>query len=165
MRRLFQVLRAAPLTPGEQATVAELVMPEERRLFWAQAPEDQRHALEAAQAVLRLDPTRSDLARAALLHDVGKGQAPLGIVSRVLASLWRVAAPDRAPDRMRAYLDHGPRGAAALADAGSDHLVVAFARDHHSAHPPEGIDPDDWRVLRVADGEEKASRVEEPPLR
>ena len=87
-RRFFGALRGHPLTPVEQAEVAGLLRPDERALFWGQQSADQRHELQAARAVLERAPGRHDLARAALLHDVGKGLVGLGIVGRVVAIPW-----------------------------------------------------------------------------
>jgi hypothetical protein len=148
-RRFFAVLRARPLDPSEQAEVAALLRTEETALFWGQSVPDQRHGLESARAAAALRPERSDLIRAALLHDVGKQHARLGIMARSLASgLDLVGLP--AGGRLRQYLEHGPRGGADLAAAGAEPLVVEFARTHHGERP-EGITAGDWDVLISSD--------------
>lgn len=148
-RRFFAVLRARPLRPAEQAAVARRLRPEERHLFWQQCPADQRHGLECSRAVLARCPDRIDLARAALLHDVGKGRAPLGVAARTLATAL-AACRLPTPGRLGAYMDHGPTGAAALEAAGAEPVVVCFARHHHTSRP-EGIATADWEVLCRAD--------------
>ena len=148
-RRFFGVLVATPLRPGEQAAVGALLRPAERALFWGQPAADQRHGLECARAVQAACPGRSDLARAALLHDVGKRRSGLGAVGRSLAT---ALAGARLPGRGRfaAYREHGPLGATELEAAGAEPMVVAFARHHH-AKRPDAVPAADWEVLRRAD--------------
>ena len=147
--RFFQVLRAKALSPREQTEVEALLQPSERNLFWGQQPTDQRHGLKAAKGVLVAAPGRRDLARACLLHDVGKSHARLGVVGRTLATISALLhLPSTA--RMRAYLDHGVVGAEALSKAGAEELVVAFARFHHGS-APDGADGDDWALMAGAD--------------
>jgi hypothetical protein len=148
-RRFFRGLRRRPLRPAEQAEASRLLRPEERKLFWEQATPDQRHALECARALLERAPGRYDLARAALLHDVGKGTVWLGIPGRVLATgLSLLHLPTPGP--LGIYLTHGPRGAEELAGLGAEPLVVAYARHHHAARPP-AVSAEDWDLLKAAD--------------
>jgi len=148
-RRLVGVVRSRPLSPLEQARVAALLCPGERQLFWRQSPVDQRHAHDCALRVTALDAGRRDLARAALLHDVGKGLAPLPVPGRVVAGFLSLLHLP-APGRLGSYLAHGPHGAEALRAAGAETLVVAYARHHHGARPAE-IPPRDWDLLARAD--------------
>ncbi|HSQ37266.1 MAG TPA: hypothetical protein VLS92_05165 [Acidimicrobiia bacterium] len=148
-RRFFGTLRRRPLRPAQQAEAAGLLHPEERKLFWGQGPADQRHALRCARAVLARAPGRFDLARAALLHDVGKGIVRLGVAGRVLAtglSLLRLPTPGR----LGAYLEHGRSGADRLAAAGAEPLVVAYTRHHHDGRPA-AVPAQDWELLAAAD--------------
>jgi hypothetical protein len=154
VRRFFEVARARPLAPAEQAEVAALLRAEEAEVFWAQARPDQRHAFAATLQVRSMIPDRTDLERAALLHDVGKRHAPLRITGRVLASLCELARLP-GPGRLGRYLDHCAAGADDLARLEAEPLVVAFARHHHGSRPGD-ISEDDWRVLLAADGEQKA---------
>jgi len=150
-RRFFSTLRSRRPGPDDQLFVAGLVSPAEARLFWAQAPSDQAHGVSSARAVLALRPGRDDLARAALLHDVGKRHARLGVIGRSLASgLALLRLPVRG--RFARYLDHGALGADDLEAIGSDALTVAFARHHHGP-PPEGADEGAWEALAAADEE------------
>ena len=147
--RLLDVLSSRRLSPTEQAEVADyLVTPEERALFWAQPRADQRHALASARCVLAACPDRSDMVRAALFHDIGKRHSGLGAIGRSWAVLC--GALNRSSRRATAYGDHGRLGAAELARAGAEPLVVAYARHHHGSRPGE-IAPEDWAVLQAAD--------------
>jgi hypothetical protein len=94
-------------------------------------------------------PSRPDLVRAAMLHDVGKRHARLGIPGRVLASLFRQLRL-KGFGRIGRYLDHPAIGGAELEAVGSERLVVDFAVHHHRTRPGS-IDPDDWALLVAAD--------------
>ncbi len=145
VHRFFGFLRARPLTPREQMAVTTSLPAPLRGLFYAQAPEDQRHAFDVASRV----GDRPDLVVAALMHDVGKSVTRLGAASRSAATTW---AWTGLPvwGRWRIYLGHGPIGAAMLADAGAPMLAVTFA-ERHPGPVPTGIDADDWWLLAAAD--------------
>jgi len=98
---------------------------------------------------------RPDAVRAALLHDIGKRHAGLGLVGRVLAS---IAIRLRAPlwERARTYRDHGPIGSRELSGWAAESLVVEFARTHHGTCPPS-IEPAIWQVLCESDKPHKPS--------
>lgn len=143
-RRFLEVLMARPL-PGDLRTEASaLLRPgEEERLFFDQPAADQRHGLAAARLVT------GELRRAALLHDVGKQRAGLGVWGRSVASaLAKLHVPVRG--RLATYLDHGPLGAEMLEALGAELLVVEFARHHHHARPST-IGASDWDKLLRAD--------------
>ena len=146
---MIDVVSSRRLSPSEQAEVAVyLRSADERNLFWDQPRADQRHALASARSVLAACPDRSDMVRAALLHDVGKRHSRLGPVGRS----WAVVsgALNRPSERAGAYLDHGRLGSAELAGAGAEPLVVDYTRHHHGSLPA-GMSPQDWAVLQAAD--------------
>ena len=148
-RRFFGVLSGRGPTPVEQAEAAALLRPEEHELFWSQHRVDQRHGIEAARRVMAARPGARELARAALLHDVGKRHAGLGAFGRAWASgLALLRVPPRG--RFRTYLDHGPIGARELEAAGAEAVVVAYAA-HHTDTRPDWVPADDWAVLGHAD--------------
>lgn len=138
------------LSPAEQDEAARLLASDaERAMFWGQSGADRRHGLAAARAVAEARPGRTDLIRAALLHDAGKRRARLGAAGRVRAEI-RSRLGLSPSEREAAYLDHGRLGAEELAAAGAEPLVAAYARRHHGGRPEE-ISPDDWAVLQAAD--------------
>ena len=148
MRRFFGFVRARPLSPAEQQTVAGHLMAAERPLFWAQTPADQRHAYDTMRRAAQHAGDRLVL-RAALLHDVGKGLVELGAVGRSVATaLDALRVPLRG--RYAAYRNHGPLGADLLATAGAEPLAIDFARRHPDSDPG-GNDPALWRILLEAD--------------
>jgi hypothetical protein len=142
-------VRARPLTPREEAEVAGLLDDRWAALFWEQPVMDQRHAIDAARFVLTARPGEREIARAALLHDVGKRHARLGVFGRVAATalaLLRIPAPGR----LGVYLDHARLGADDLAGAGE--LVEAYAR-HQDGRRPVAVPEAVWVLLKEADGE------------
>ena len=151
-RRMRGSLGARPLTPREETEVAAL-LPEYSlaRLFWDQPVMDQRHALESARAVLAGRPGDRALARVALLHDVGKRHARLGVPGRVIATVLAMLRLP-APGRLGRYLDHARLGAEDLAGAEADPHVIAYAR-HQDGDRPVEFDADSWRALKAADDE------------
>jgi hypothetical protein len=163
VERFLGYLRARRPGPAEQTKIAARLSAEEQIIFFAQAPADQRHALQCLQRVEASSPDRDDLAAAALLHDVGKRHSGLGVVGRVLASaLDLVGLP--APGRLGHYLDHGNLGAEDLERAGSDPLAVAFARHHQARTPPAGFPEHDWAVLIASDEGRKPPSGEQRPI-
>ena len=149
IRRFFWSLRAKPLSPRDQSEAKALLRPEERHLFWGQPPIDQRHAIEGARRALAARPGNRPLARAALLHDVGKRHAQLGVLGRSLASGLELFGIT--PKRWHSYYQHGEIGARELEEAGAEDLVVRWAETHTREEPPADFDRADWEVLRHAD--------------
>lgn len=129
-------------------------MGSEEVAFFDQPAIDQRHGYLAASYVAGHFPQRLELIRAALLHDVGKRNARLGVIGRSLVTgLGKVGLGrlvDRKGGRADLYLRHGELAAEELFELGADPLVVAFARFHHARRPPE-IDARDWTLLLAAD--------------
>jgi len=98
--------------------------PAEIELWARMAAADRRHGVTVARRFLakRPEATPAEVA-GALLHDVGKVQAGLGVAGRVVAT---VVGPRTA--RFRTYHDHESIGAALAAEAGSDSTTVALIR-------------------------------------
>ncbi|HAP75265.1 MAG TPA: hypothetical protein DCR14_04215 [Acidimicrobiaceae bacterium] len=115
--------RREPLA-ADVAWAHQHLLPSEAALWDRMAVQDRRHSLLVARRfVERLpDATRHEAA-AALLHDVGKLQAGLGTLGRVLAT---VVGPRGT--RFRAYHDHERLGAELLAEAGSDPGTVGLVQ-------------------------------------
>lgn len=143
-------------------------------VLWARmGGPDRRHAVTVARRVeaalgtsgdaaspRRLAPPRAVLV-AALLHDVGKVEAGLGTVGRVVATLAGLAGGRRCAGtwatrsgwlgQLGRYLCYPALGADLLAAAGSDPLAVAWAAQHHG--PPDlcALPTDLATALRAAD--------------
>jgi putative nucleotidyltransferase with HDIG domain len=149
VRRFFGSLSSRYPSPEDQEMVAGALTPEEADTFWRQATPDLAHAIAVARHVMAARPGRTDLARAALLHDIGKIKAGLGTVGRSVASILHILRLPL-PRRMRLYADHAAIGARMLEDLVVEQAAIDFAR-HHRDGPPDGFDPDDWAALSDAD--------------
>lgn len=152
IRRFFRSLVARRPDPADQLFIASVLHGPVAQLFALLPAMDQTHSVRTARRVTEAEPGRFDLVRAALLHDVGKAHAGMGILGRSVSSLLAMFhLPVTA--RMRVYLDHGRLGSVDLVSSGETGIVVAFADGHKSASAPPGIDPADWALLRRADDE------------
>jgi hypothetical protein len=148
-KRFFDVLMSRRLNAGEVDAVERWLSPGLTVIFFEQPPEDQRHGYYAALVVQSDGSSSAEVIEAALMHDVGKRHAGLGILGRTVASiLIRFGFP--LSKKMMIYTDHGPSAARELAGAGATRLSVAFAAHHHDSRPPE-IDPSTWALLQLAD--------------
>lgn len=125
-------------------------------IFFSQGDPDQRHGLDAGR-IARAGGGDIEVIRAALLHDVGKRHARLGVVGRSLASVCiRLNVP--MPRRWQLYRDHGETAARELEGLGFRGLIVDFARHHHGSRPP-AIPAATWSLLQLADQPPKTGRV------
>lgn len=162
VRRFVGTLRAVGPTADEERRLIELLTPRELALYRAQPAIDRRHSLDCAAAVWSAEPDAAPVvAVASALHDVGKADAALGVGGRVVATVvgalvgerrtrgWR----DRSDvlGRIGRYRHHDERGAELLAAAGSDALVVAWAREHHHPAATRTIDVATAEILESAD--------------
>ena len=118
-------------------------------MFFAQGDPDQRHGYHSALHVIAAGEGSRDVIRAALLHDVGKRHAGLGVMGRSLASVLIVLGLPLSQS-MRAYRDHGLVAARELGALGAPSLAIDFAMHHHGDRPPT-IDPETWALLVAAD--------------
>ena len=147
-RRFFDVLLAAPLDAAERAAIEGWLDSGQAWAFFSQSDPDQRHGLHAALVTIS-GGAELEVIRAALLHDVGKRHARLGILARSFASMAiRLGLP--LTPRWRLYRDHGEIAANELAGLGCQGLIVDFARHHHDERP-SGIPTSTWDLLQLAD--------------
>ncbi len=145
-RRFFTSLSSAPPSAADDAWVRELLSPGAYEL-WSELPNhDRRHSIGVARrvdAALTGTPHAGDARwlACALLHDVGKVDADLGVTGRVGATV--VAATvgrDRAGTwadgdgwtrRVGRYVRHPELGAALIRDAGGPDEAARWAAAHH----------------------------------
>jgi hypothetical protein len=128
---------------------------------------DRRHAVGVARdtvTILGESPAR-DVTAAALLHDVGKVEAPMGTFARVgvtVAALatgrsrlaqWGGTGQRGWRRRVGLYLTHDRIGADLLRAAGSEALTVAWAAEHHLPASRWTVDGRIGRALKDADGD------------
>lgn len=129
--------------------------PETVDVFFAQDVPDQRHGYNAALTVVAAGVRDTEVVVTALLHDVGKRHARLGIIGRSVASVLILLGLPLS-ERMETYRDHGMVAARELAALSVPSLVVDFAIHHHGERPPT-IDIATWELLIAADEPPKAS--------
>lgn len=147
-RRFFDVLLATPLDSAERAAIEGWLDRGQAWAFFSQSDPDQRHGFHAALVTIS-GGAELEVIRAALLHDVGKRHARLGVLARSFASMAiRLGLP--LTTRWRLYRDHGEIAARELAGLGCQRLIVDFARHHHGERPP-GIPSATWDLLQLAD--------------
>jgi hypothetical protein len=155
--RFVGALRPGGASPDDRRWVAGILNPGELGLWERQPGHDQRHTIEVAR---RLEQTLDGGPHAgdprwlacALLHDIGKLAAGLGIPGRVVATLFAKAAggPAGLGDweerrglrrRIALYLRHGEIGGDMVRMAGGREEVALWATVHHqcSRLPPEAL--------------------------
>lgn len=146
--------------------VQNVLSSQEYALFLSMSPGDQEHGLRVWRALCSSGRCPPALAKAALLHDVGKAGCGLGPLGRSLCVVLRRLAPRLLASlaeegsawwgsRFRAYLDHAAIGAGRCALAGSPAETVALVRYHDSDEPQDLSDAiqDMLLALRTADDE------------
>ncbi len=146
VERFFRMLRRGGPSTADDAWALSMLTVGERPLFTGMGPADRRHAIDGARAVGETvpEPFRGDAIEAALVHDVGKRHARLGVVGRSEATMvgWLIRSDARRtaladgrswPGRVGRYLRHDVVGAREVAAAGGSALAVAWTADHHHA--------------------------------
>ena len=156
------------LSPAESQSAERLLGPGLFELFGRMSPGEQAHSYRVAQTLIAAGHTEPELLLAALLHDVGKTRAPLGLWERTLVVLGGGFAPGLAARMGRA--ENGPRpwqrpfitaaqhadwGAEMAECAGAPLRAVALIRRHQAAPPVPPRTEDDrlLAALRQADEE------------
>ncbi len=153
-RRFFDVLTSKPLSISERATVVSWLAPEMAEVFFEQMDADQRHGYHAALSVISDGHDHGEVITAALMHDVGKRHAHLGVISRSVASVMIVLGLPLT-ERMVLYRDHGRIGARELVELQAPSLAIEYAL-HHQGERPQTIESNLWKTLVAADQAPKA---------
>ena len=122
VRRFVGSLSRRPPSPADEGWVRGWMADSEWALWVQMGVADRRHAVLVARRFVDRRPaaTRAEMA-GVLLHDIGKIDAGLGTLARVVAT---VGGPRT--DRFRRYHDHERIGAGLLEAAGSDPVTVAL---------------------------------------
>lgn len=130
-KRCAGSLSRRPPDPADEQWAKGWLTPWEIAL-WRRMPNvDRRHAIQVARRfeAFRRQPSRAEMA-GALLHDVGKLQAGLGTLGRVVATLVGSRTA-----RFRTYHDHEAIGAGWLAEHGSSPATVDLVLRRGPAAP------------------------------
>ena len=154
--RFLGALRPWPPRAADSAWVASVLGPDEHALWRRMPNHDRRHSIAVARRVERSlggSPHDGDTrwVAAALLHDVGKLDAGLGVFGRVGATIaGALAGHDMAEAwsakrgitrRVGLYLRHPELGAERIRVAGGDEESACWAAAHHT--------PADWSSLPI----------------
>ncbi|MCZ7526024.1 MAG: HD domain-containing protein [Acidimicrobiia bacterium] len=130
----------------DEEWVARVLLPGELALWRRMPRHDRRHSIRVARAVQAalagtVHDEDSRWLAAALLHDVGKLDAGLGVYGRVVATLAGGAAGHEMADawsarrgftrRVGLYLRHGELGADMIRLAGGREEAARWAAAHH----------------------------------
>jgi putative nucleotidyltransferase with HDIG domain len=126
VKRFFGSLAKREISADDQEWVVSNLSIKELKLWSGQMLVDQAHSLQIARRFVVLLPNanREEIA-AALLHDVGKSIARIGVIARVMATIL----PDRVVrknHRFAAYRGHEKIGAEMLRAVGSSEVTVAL---------------------------------------
>jgi hypothetical protein len=154
--RFFTSLVPRRPSAGQVARVHAVLTPAEAAL-WATMPRADQ--VESIAVLERLSPdvaADDRWAAAALLHDVGKTAAGLGVLGRVVATArGAIGDPASVAGRAGVYLRHAEVGATALTAAGARPEAIAWARAHHRSDewPLDTIPATVCIALARADGE------------
>ena len=167
-RRFVRALSSRPPRDRDVAWVSGILEPAELELWRSLPNHDRRYTIRVAKDVeTRLAGTeyagQPRWLAAALLHDVGKLDAGLGVVGRSVATVMgAVAGPARVDRwaetsgfRRRAawYLHHDDRGADRIRAAGGREEAARWASAHHhrSRWPASGVPIPVAEALEAAD--------------
>jgi response regulator RpfG family c-di-GMP phosphodiesterase len=136
-RRFVRALWPGPPRAADVAWVESVLTPAELSL-WRRLPNhDRRYSIRVARHVQRsLAGTEDDDHRwpaVALLHDVGKLDAGLGVAGRTLATVMGVVRPRtrQSSGRFGRYLRHDEIGEAMIRTAEGREEAAAWAAVHH----------------------------------
>ncbi len=169
--QFFHYLKNSPLAPADRAEVRRVLPPRLAALFERMTPGEQAHSLRVLRAV-RAEAGEVELPagllQAALLHDVGKSRAPLGLLGRVAVVLagrllpahsrrWGQGRPRGWRRPFVTAAQHAAWGAELCAQAGADPLAVRLVRQHQTAEGGAGVDAAEsvWlRRLQRADDDD-----------
>jgi putative nucleotidyltransferase with HDIG domain len=152
--RFFGSLRPGPPRP-EDVEWARAVLGEDAFALWQRQPNhDRRHAIAVARGVeaqLAGTPDADDEVwlSCALLHDIGKLDARLGVYGRVVATVAGAAAGRDMADawttrggftrRVGLYLKHPAIGADRIRAVGAPDAAARWAAAHHTRPLPDDL--------------------------
>lgn len=164
--RVSQFVQAAfsRPAPGDADLAARYLPPSLHAHFARLSRAEQAHALTVLRTLLRQGHGDPDLLAAALLHDIGKGRAPLRLMDRVLVVLAHAFVPHlaarwcegepagwRRPFVVAAH--HAEWGGAMVRQAGGSPTLAELIRRHHDPIPSASTPADSLlKALQAADG-------------
>jgi len=163
VKRFFVSILVQRNNPNEEKYLLSLLTDRETKLYFAQPLIDRIHSVQSATKAKAELQNRDDqnLVVAAALHDVGKAQANLGILGRVLATIIDFILPLRILSewkrhkgirkKIHLYSFHSERSADLLEEAGSSQLVITWARHHHDKSSDVPLPVEVFTLLKRSD--------------
>jgi hypothetical protein len=163
-RRFFGALRPGPPRADDVEWARTVLGPDAFALWQRQPNHDRRHAIGVArgvQAQLAGTPYADDPVwlSCALLHDIGKLDARLGVYGRVVATMAGAAAGGDMADawsarggftrRVGLYLRHPEIGADRIRLVGAPEEAARWAAAHHSSPKPDDLGIPDVVVVAL----------------
>jgi hypothetical protein len=139
--QLWRAIIARPLSPTEEAEIAEILQPAEIELFCSQDLTGQNHSYRVMKKLRDAGYEDRDLLSATLLHDIGKYQVRPGWWDRPVVVLAQALIPNQASNWSKAKLNrwnrpfvvnfnHAEWGATAAEKIGSSEGTIALIRRH-----------------------------------
>ncbi|MCY4008713.1 MAG: HD domain-containing protein [Anaerolineaceae bacterium] len=163
-RRLRQGVRSllAPVLPLDVSPARALLNDAQFALFCRMRRAEQQHALRVHAAVQeQAEETPLELARAALLHDIGKIRCPLSVLGKTWAVLledWRPRASNQWPSPERVAFWQRPQyvmsqhpawGAELAEEASLDERTCWLIAEHQTPLPRWHPHPDGTLLQRL----------------
>lgn len=146
MSQFFAAVRAR-VDPPDDSPAREGLPPNLYSLFGEMQPEDQGHGLQVLRILESSGPVEEVVRQAALLHDVGKANAGIGLAHRILRVLvarrlpavwaWLAGWPTGWHRPFWVVANHPERGAVWVESVGGSPELVELIRYHESDAPEE----------------------------
>lgn len=153
-KQFFQSVTAAPLSSDAQNQIKALLSPQEVELINRYSHSDVQHAYRVLCTLQLSDHVHIDLAKAALLHDIGKTCVHLSVWDRSIAVLgmnifpqkviqWGTGTVDSWQRPFVVKAQHAAWGAEMAAAAGCSVLTVNLIRRHQDIIAPHPKNEED----------------------
>jgi len=113
---------------------------------------EKKHSILVAQAVEKENKNDPDLAKAALLHDIGKNEYHINIIKKsilvVLDHLTKGSLKKITGNKsINIFYNHGQIGYDILKDSGYNERILFIVKNHHN----KNISSDDLNIIRKFD--------------
>lgn len=162
--RLKQFLWAvtAKVNKSDENFIQENLNDTEKNLFYRLSKSDQKHCLRVAYKVKELckESNLSDkiLVKAALLHDIGKGQCSLGVIDKSLLVIADKILKGNLKKfknikKVNAYYNHAESGYEILKKYGYDEKFLNLIRNHHMRQDNLNVIDKELSILIKSDNE------------
>lgn len=152
----------ARINKSDENFIQENLNEIEKNLFYRLSKSDQKHCLRVAYKVKELckESNLSDkiLVKAALLHDIGKGQYSLGVIDKSLLVIADKILNGNLKKfknikKVNAYYNHAESGYEILKKYGYDEKFLNLIRNHHMKQDNFNVIDKELSILIKSDNE------------